>query len=376
MHLTLLTDGIYPHQVGGMQKHSYHLAEFLARQGATVQLYHFGGGEASPFSEAARTNITEHVVPFPAAGRLPGHYVRNSFRHAQALAQAVKLAPATDFIYAQGYTAWDILARKAKGENWPPVCVNFHGMEALQPPASRRNQLEQWLLAPPMRRQLLQADFVQSLGGKLTEILTNLGIDRSRIWEIPIGLDPQWLVAAPSPAQSPRTFVFLGRYERRKGIEELNRVLLRLVDRLPFRFEFIGPIPTDKQVQGDRFIYHGLLRDQTKIQAILQRADVLVSPSHAEGMPTVILEAMASGCAIIATDVGAVCEEVNESVGWLIPAKEEAALMEALQAAIQLPANALLQLQKAAIKRVRNRFLWEAVAEDTLRCMRAVMAMG
>jgi len=367
MHLTLLTDGIYPHQVGGMQKHSFYLAEFLARMGVRIALYHLGGEQETPFSDEARMRITEHVVPFPAAGKLPGHYIRNSRAHAQAVARAVAQHPPTDFIYAQGYTAWEILRQKEEGKSWPPVCVNFHGMEALQPAASRRNWLEQRMLAPPMRRQLRQADFVQSLGGKLTDLLIQTGVSPARIWEIPIGLDESWVEDPLTPSNHrARQFVFLGRYERRKGVEELNAALQRWVPEAPFTFHFIGPIPDALQLSGSTFQYHGLIRDPQQIKGLLQEADVLVSPSHAEGMPTVILEAMASGCAIIATDVGAVAEEVDPEVGWLIPPKSEKALESALQEALGLSNDALLAKKQAARQKVIDRFLWPQVAAQTL----------
>ncbi len=373
MHLTLLTDGIYPHQVGGMQKHSFYLTEFLALNKTNVSLYHLGGAVETPFSTEAIPYIREYSIPFPPPGKIPGHYVRNSQRHAQSLAKAVKKEPQTDFIYAQGYTGWDILERKAKGEKWPPVCINFHGMEALQPPASHRNRLEQLLLAPPMRRQLLQADYVQSLGGKLTELLVGVGVERERIWEIPIGLDEAWISAEVLPVNQPRRFVFIGRYERRKGIEELNEVIKRLIQEREFHFDFIGPIPENLQLSNEAFTYHGLVRDQDSIKEILDTADVLVSPSHSEGMPTVILEAMARGCAIVATDVGAVCEEVNDEVGWLIPPKDKLALKNALVEVINLSSLALELKQRDARVKIGRQFLWPKVAQMTLQKMKEAL---
>ena len=41
MKIALLSDGIYPYVVGGMQKHSYFLAKYLARNKINVDLYHF-----------------------------------------------------------------------------------------------------------------------------------------------------------------------------------------------------------------------------------------------------------------------------------------------------------------------------------------------
>ena len=47
MRLALLTDGVFPHVVGGIQKHSAHLARYLARAGAEVELHHLPGDDPS-----------------------------------------------------------------------------------------------------------------------------------------------------------------------------------------------------------------------------------------------------------------------------------------------------------------------------------------
>ena len=41
MHIALLTDGIFPFVIGGIQKHSYYLVKYLAQEGIKVDLYHY-----------------------------------------------------------------------------------------------------------------------------------------------------------------------------------------------------------------------------------------------------------------------------------------------------------------------------------------------
>ena len=80
----------------------------------------------------------------------------------------------------------------------------------------------------------------------------------------------------------------------------------------------MGPIDESKQIQDSKITYHGPIFDADKLKDILDSMDVLVCPSYSEGMPNVIMEGMARGCAIIATDVGAVSEMLSGTNGWLL----------------------------------------------------------
>ena len=88
-------------------------------------------------------------------------------------------------------------------------------------------------------------------------------------------------------------------------MEELNFVLKDLPNPAPVEFHFIGPIPVDKQIDNRSFHYHGGISEADMIRNELLKSDVLVCPSLSEGMPNSIMEGMACGNAIIATDVGA-----------------------------------------------------------------------
>ena len=94
--------------------------------------------------------------------------------------------------------------------------------------------------------------------------------------------------------------------------------------------------------------------------------DVLVCPSLAEGVPTVVLEGMASGLATVATDVGATCELTGSDNGWLIKPHSAEALRNALGEALRLETARLEAKRRASLERVKSH-LWPRVAEDTLR---------
>ncbi|WP_081782592.1 hypothetical protein [Marinilabilia salmonicolor] len=77
MRIALLTDGIYPHIMGGMQKHSYYLAKYLARAGVKVDVYHaIPEGQPLPTTpEVYRGGVTKpEILPssFSKTGKISG----------------------------------------------------------------------------------------------------------------------------------------------------------------------------------------------------------------------------------------------------------------------------------------------------------------
>lgn len=227
----------------------------------------------------------------------------------------------------------------------------------------------------PVKRVNKLSDYTFSLGGKLTMILQDIVNTPEKVLVTPIGISETWLNNEKLIVNETRKFVFLGRYERRKGIEELSEVLKKLLNLYDFEFHFIGPISEDKQIVSNQVIYHGLIKDEAKIKKVLRESDVLVTPSYSEGMPTVILEAMASGCAIVATDVGAVSEEVDEENGWLINPGDEVVLKMAIIDAIECSDAVLTAKKIKSIDRIKEKFLWDDVVHKTLNEIKRVISI-
>ncbi|MFN0201536.1 MAG: glycosyltransferase family 4 protein [Bacteroidia bacterium] len=381
MKIAIITDGIFPYVMGGMQKHSFYLCKFLAQKGVKIDLYHTNQQTKHDitklefFTEEEKANITSIVVPFPASDKLPGHYIRASKKYSELLYLEYQKREKTDFIYSKGLAAWKFLKEKENGVALPPISVKVHGYEMFQIAPSFRVKLEHLLLRPVFRFVNEKADYIFSYGGGITDIiLQHFQVKKENIFDIPTGIDAAWVYEGNTKVNTPRKFVFLGRYERRKGIEELNVVLEKLKTTQNFEFHFIGPIEEEKQVKSEKITYHGQTSDINKIKNILQNADVLVCPSYSEGMPNVIMEAMASGCAVLATNVGAVNVMTNDENGWLIPPADINALEYAMIAALNLEENALLAKKKCSVQKVKDRFLWTNIAEITHKAIKSIIA--
>ncbi len=374
MRVALITDGIWPYVIGGMQKHSFYLAKYLAKQHINVDLLHYNNSELNIndldcFTEEEKKYIRSIVLQFPKPLRFPGHYIYASYKYSELAYNSIKAdLHKYDFIYTKGFSGWKLINTKHRGEiECCKIGVKFHGYEMFQTAPDLKSKVQQYLLRPSVKKLTLQADTVFSYGGKITEIIKSLGVDSSKIIEIPSGVEKE--LVSESIAAHPGSkikFVFLGRYERRKGIVELNEVLKKLIsEQASFICEFIGPIPDSEKIIHPDIIYYGEIRDAQKIRYILQQSDVLLCPSWSEGFPNVILEGMASGLAIIATDVGAVSAMVSCANGWLIEPGRPDLLEEAIKKAIN-SYKELSSKKEHSLKIINSTFNWNNIINQLL----------
>jgi glycosyltransferase involved in cell wall biosynthesis len=115
------------------------------------------------------------------------------------------------------------------------------------------------------------------------------------------------------------------------------------------------------------------LGDRDDVAELLAGSDVLVLASYAiENLPFAVLEAMAVGLPVVATDVGALAELVDDGVtGWLVPPRDTAALATALGRLVADPERARA-MGRAGRDRLDAEFSWtgfvSGLREEVLRC--------
>lgn len=381
MNIALLTDGIYPHVLGGMQTHSFYLAKYFAQNKIDVDLYHpiVNMNEGS-FSDCFSIDEAKYIHPvfveFPKSTYYPGHYISESYAYSKNIYLKYLKNKKPDFIYAQGFTGWELIKQKKQSENSiAPIGVNFHGLNMFQPAFGLKNRLNNVLFKPPVKFNLKYADCIFSLGGNLSSLIRQNVKGVKKIIEIPVGIDNKWLIQEPEIKNCNLiSFVFIGRYDKVKGIDLLNKAIQHLANKnIPFEFNFIGPFPFEKQLKYSTIKYHGEIRDTSTLKHIIQKCDVIVSSSYSEGMPTVILEAMACGLAVIATNVGAVVELVNAENGRVISSGSVERLEEAMFEFIQMDKEQLLEMKKHSLKKVKSRFLWDKIITQTIAEIKAII---
>ena len=215
-----------------------------------------------------------------------------------------------------------------------PLVATFH------PPfdASLRNltagtqQLTYQLYAPALSKY----DRVIVFSDLQAEFLARLGVREDRLAVIPNGVDTnQWYPTAPqkesgiAPAKGTavhqvrsrlgpeRVFLYLGRIATEKNVEALLQAW-RLVNMDGCRLVIVGEGPLRSTLQNsydEDVFWWGYESDLATRIALLQCAEVFILPSLVEGLSLALLEAMASGCACVATDAGADGEVLTGGAG-------------------------------------------------------------
>jgi glycosyltransferase involved in cell wall biosynthesis len=377
MRIALITDGIWPYVLGGMQKHSYYLCKYLSQNKIHVDLVHFNQSnfdieKLEFFTEEEKKYITSIIINFPNSNYLPGHYIRNSYAHSKLIFEAIKdKIQSYDFIYTKGFTGWYLIEQKYFGKiKCAKIGVKFHGYEMFQKSPDFKIKLQHiLLLRKPVKEISKKADVVFSYGGKITEIIKSIGVKTTHIFELPSGVESVEISKNIKPTADNLKFLFLGRYERRKGIEELNAVISQLQENKfdrKIEFHFIGPIPFNKQLKNDLVFYHGEIRDKLSLKQLIRQCDVLICPSWSEGMPNVILEAMANGLTVLATDVGAVSVLINEKTGYLINDSNSELIKNTLQKIISSSNEEIDTKKQNAVDLIKEKFVWEKLIEKLI----------
>jgi glycosyltransferase involved in cell wall biosynthesis len=237
---------------------------------------------------------------------------------------------------------------------WRPVVLTLHGSGS----AGRFEDLQLMSRRPRLARLLLRrARVVIAVSEQLAEAARSAGARDVR-W-IPNGVE---IPAEVGEEADPPEILYVGRLAPEKGIHELAEATrgLNLV------VAGDGPLrPLVPNALG--FVPHA------EVERLLARAAVVVLPSHREGLPMALLEAMAHGRAVVATPVGGIPSLIDVGrTGLLVPPGDATALRAAIE---RLLADRELRrrLGVAAREKVTELCSWDRVIEQTLAAYEAAV---
>jgi len=308
---------------GGSEWFCSNLSKRLAERGHEVHVLSstFGSKEAS-FQVRDGYFVSRHPYVGVVGKTNPATFILHKL-----LAMKADVIHAHSYIFLTSNQA--ALARKL---GTTPFILHLHGGLEFAPvagdPLSRVLFLMKRLYDPTLGKWTVRAaDVVGSVSKKDLEIARRLWkIEPDKLCWLPNAVDTDKFY--PDQRQEKRNVVFIGRLERWKGVHIFLEVARRISrERRSLNFLVVGDGSLRRLAESlaeqscnGRVKFLGEIAHD-EIAAVLAQAAILVLPSFVEGLPTVCLEALASGVPVVASDVGGVSEVVVDGqTGFLFPA--------------------------------------------------------
>lgn len=177
-----------------------------------------------------------------------------------------------------------------------------------------------------------------------------------------------------------KTLLFVGWVLPSKGIEDLVEAWCK-IDRTGWRLRIVGPCDDSFRMtilgrlsRGTSIEFLGEVSHSAGLE-LIGTCDLFVLPSHTEGFPNVVLEAMALGVAVVATDVGAIGEMLANGCGLVVPPANSAELSVALEKLMR-DERRRNELGERAKAKARLHYSLESVFEDYINFWGQVVENG
>jgi glycosyltransferase involved in cell wall biosynthesis len=215
------------------------------------------------------------------------------------------------------------------------------------------NRISDRLSGVLTRKTVRESDAIITVSRDLCKTAISMGSRPDRSHAILIGCDTSIFHhfdkaharAALGLDPNQEAIVYVGRLDVRKGLHELIEAAASLHQRRPqMRCYLVGDGTDEPALRGAiaqknaaEYIH---LMPPCRTDGVAQwmaAADLVTLPSYMEGCPNVIIEALASGRPVVATNVGGIPELMDDASGRLVPPRDAAALAAALDEVLAKP---------------------------------------
>lgn len=265
----------------------------------------------------------------------------------------------------------DLLILRAAAKSRTPVVMHWHFGRI---PALKKKQNWEWKL---LLRVIRQSSSSIVIDVKSFRALTSSGCTNITYIPnpIPSSLESKtFSTHASEQKHTGRKLLFVGHIIRDKGVFELVKACSEtdFVDELTL----VGPCDASiqaeliaisrKRDEGKWLFFTGEL-EKEQVLLHMSKSPILALPSYTEGFPMVVIEALAMGCAVIATDVGAIPEilavESDQPCGICVPPRNSEKLKKAIAFLTEHP-DYLAAMRQRGVNRVRENYRMDKVFEQ------------
>jgi len=306
------------------------------------------------------------MVSFPFF--YPPGLARASYALLMFLSMLVAMLWIRDFRPQRMLASWlypDAVAASWLARLWRiPVVMKAHGSDV-------NSQCQHAPRRVQVRRAARGARAVYTVSQALASALSDAGIDKPPAVTIYNGIDQARFVPRPQEQARQalslpvpgRMLLFVGNLKTSKGILDAVRALAAAQLPADTRLYMIGDGADRSRLQTEieRLALSGRVQlmgaqPHDTVPLWMAAADVLLLPSHAEGVPNVVLESMAAGRPVVASRVGGIAEVLPAHAGILVEAHDTGQLASAMQAALNR------HWDSQAIREHAQQFTWDANA--------------
>ncbi len=309
------------------------------------------------------------------AAKVAWHGDRTWLHHFVSLGEAIVLAQwckddGIDHIHAHFGTNSAEIVLLARSVGGPTYSFTVHGADEWDMP----RQLK-------LREKLEHASFVVAISSFTKSQMMRWARteDRDKVKVVHCGLDAPAFDAPLTPVPDNQRIVCVGRLCIEKGQDVLVQAVAELAKRgVRAEVELVGDGPLRPRIES-LISMHGLQKQVTlagwassaDVFDKLRAARVMALPSTSEGLPVVIMEALALGRPVITTYIAGIPELIRDGQeGFLLPAGDLSALVNALERALLTPASTLTAMAAMGRERVRERHSVDTEAAKLLALIR------
>jgi 1,4-alpha-glucan branching enzyme len=236
----------------------------------------------------------------------------------------------------------------------------------------RLGKFSKRLLSPLEKYTYKIADRILSVSNYVKKnLIRDYKIPRFKIRVVPNGVNAGTFYPISNGSHNIKDVLYVGRIDKRKGLKFLIEAVERLITAHPsIRLTVVGKGAYAKEIKAyvqDKDVRHHIVflgwKDSRALNQLYNKATVYVMPSIIEGFGMTLLEAMACGCPVIATNSGGAVDIIRHNYNGLLVSYGDAAKLAASIDCLMTDETKKNRLKQNGLATVQN-FRWGIIANQ------------
>ncbi len=384
MHILVMIRILPTHALGGMQKQCMDLCDGFIENGHTVTIL------TTAHQDGTTTENIGNIKIYYLSPSRTQRYSRSWNRACRLKISEIHSSAPIDIIHSQSMGARGVLSW-AKKQNIPVVST-WHGTSLTEistffSSARKSPRYWHWLFLMPaiLVRQYFSMDLpTRRASAAITLVSPTLEKNmrffaKNKVYVIANGID----IPENPPLRINRNtlhLLCLGRIEKEKGMHHAVKAMVEFNEE-NIKLDIVGTGPYLDELKvliaklklEEKVLCHGRV-DDDELSKLFAVADVYLMPTtRQEGLPLTILEAMANGLPVIASDIGGISQVIKDrGDGLLVKPGDVSELINAIKV-LKNDEGMRLELSNAARKKIEDKYSKERMVEETLAVFSSVI---